>query len=432
MRAEIIAVGTELLLGDILNTNAQFLAQEMAALGFSVFHQSVVGDNPARLRETVQQAKERSEVLLLTGGLGPTDDDLTKQTVAGVFGDTLVQDEEELRQLTAYFAHTGRFMTPNNAKQALVPQKGKKLPNPNGTAPGALFEEGGKVAFLMPGPPREMRPMFQNQVRPLLEKMQDATIRSVTLRVFGMGESALEDAIHPLLETQNPTAALYAKTGEVHIRITARAATEEQAVALCKAHAAKFRAKLGYLIYSETGEDLETTLVHLLAQRGHTLATAESCTGGLLSTRITSVPGASAVFGFGVCSYANGIKQRVLGVLPDTLAQHGAVSSQVAAQMAIGAAAVGEAHCGVGITGIAGPGGGTAEKPVGLVYVAASRGDEVWVKKLFLGGRGRAFVRQLATQHALDMVRRLVLGAPIEEASHFVKGQAVNPEDAES
>lgn len=416
MRAEIISVGTELLLGDILNTNAQYLSQEMAALGFSVFYQTVVGDNPARLEETVKTALARSDVLLFTGGLGPTDDDLTKQTVAGAFGDELVLDEEELARIQSFFKSRGMPMTPNNAKQAMVPGRGRKLQNPNGTAPGAMFKKEDKLAFLMPGPPGEMRPMFDKQVRPALLALQDAALHSLVLRVFGMGESVLEDHVHPLLEGSNPTAALYAKTGEVHVRITARAKTDEEAAAMCEEHAREFRAVLGPLIYSETNENLETTVVQLLAKEGAQVATAESCTGGLLSQRITSVEGASKVFGFGLCSYSNNIKERVLGVPAQTLQQFGAVSPQVAIAMAKGAAACGSATYGVGITGVAGPGGGTPQKPVGLVYVAALRGTRLAVKELHFGGRGRKTVRWMAAQTALDMLRRLALGVEIEDA----------------
>ncbi|MDL2325146.1 competence/damage-inducible protein A [Ruminococcaceae bacterium OttesenSCG-928-A16] len=422
MRAEIISVGTELLLGDIVNTNAQFLARELAQLGFGVYYQTVVGDNPARLEEVVEQAKQRSEVLLLTGGLGPTDDDLTKQTVARLFGDTLVLDEVELEGIRQFFKNRSLPMGENNIKQAMLPKNGKKLLNPNGTAPGAMFKDDDKYAFLMPGPPREMKPMFLNEVRPILLKMQDATIHSINLRTFGIGESDLENRIRPLLMGENPTAALYAETGEVHVRVTARAKTTQQAAALCNELAEKLKQELGDLVYSENGDELEATLVHLLARKSESLATAESCTGGLLSKRITDVPGASEVFGFGACTYTNQMKQKVLGVNPQTLQQHGAVSSQTAAEMAFGIANFAGAQFGVGITGIAGPDGGTPEKPVGLVYVAVCHGSTVAVKKLQLGGRGRQVVRRLATQHALDMVRRMALGLPIEKAGYFEKG----------
>ncbi|MDL2293737.1 competence/damage-inducible protein A [Ruminococcaceae bacterium OttesenSCG-928-D13] len=423
MRAEIISVGTELLLGDILNTNAQFLAQQLAGLGFSVFYQTVVGDNPGRLRSVVNEAKARSDVLIFTGGLGPTADDLTKETIAEAFGDVLVMDEEELLNLQTFFEKRGVPMGDNNRKQAMVPLRGKKLPNPNGTAPGAYFRQNGKYAILLPGPPREMKPMFLNEAVPLLEGMQDAVIRSLTLRVFGIGESALEDKVIDLLDNANPTAALYAKTGEVHIRITARATTSEAADAMCEEYAVLFHRILGDMIYSDNMDDLETTAVRLLVDNGKTVATAESCTGGLLGERITSVPGSSAVFGYGAITYANDAKHKMLGVSNGTLRRYGAVSSQVAAEMAFGAARRRKDDYGIGITGIAGPDGGSVQKPVGLVYIAIACGRDVYVKKLSMSDRGREYVRELATQNALDMLRRIVRGLEIPGAKHFTRSQ---------
>lgn len=417
MKAEIICVGTELLLGDIVNTNAQFLAQELASLGFGVYYQTVVGDNPQRLAGVVKEAKGRSDILIFTGGLGPTDDDLTKQTVASVFEDELVMDEEELEKIRGFFINRGITMTTNNEKQAMVPRNGEKIPNFNGTAPGMIFKHQNSTAFLIPGPPSEMRPMFTNQIRPMLEAMQDGVLYSHTLRVFGIGESLLEDMVHPLLDGRNPTAALYAKTGEVHVRITARAQSELEAVAMCEDYAGKFRALLNGYIYTETWPDLETTLVRQLQERAETIATAESCTGGLLSKRITSVAGASDVFGYGACTYANTAKVKMIGVPEKTLEEYGAVSAQTAAAMAQGIQTLAGATYGVGITGVAGPDGGTTLKPVGLVYVAASSLGGTFVKKLQLGAhRNREWVRHQATQYALDMVRRLSLGMEIEDA----------------
>ncbi|MGD9559278.1 MAG: competence/damage-inducible protein A [Oscillospiraceae bacterium] len=428
MRAEIISVGTELLLGDIVNTNAQFLAQQLASLGFEVFYQTVVGDNPARLRQLVMEAKARSDVLVFTGGLGPTDDDLTKETVAEAYGDVLVMDNDELAHLQSFFSARGAVMTDNNRKQAMVPMRGRKLPNANGTAPGAYFRQGGKYAFLLPGPPREMKPLFLEQVAPILETLQDSAIRSVTLRTFGVGESELEDRIRPLLAGSNPTAALYAKTSEVHIRITAKGPTAEQADLMCDQYAQLFREALGDLIYSENGDNLEKTVVKLLLNKGQGLATAESCTGGLLGERITSVPGASGVYGFGAITYANAAKHEMLGVRSSTLRKYGAVSSQVAAEMAFGAAKRGLADYGVATTGIAGPDGGTAEKPVGLVYIALAHGREVFIRRLRIRHRGRTFVRNLAAQNALDMVRRAVLGLPLPHTKRFTQGQEADYE----
>ena len=421
MTAEIIAVGTELLLGDILNTNAQFLSQQLAQLGVTVHFQSVVGDNPARLESVVRLAMQRSDLLVFSGGLGPTDDDLTKQTVARAFEDELRFDEEELARIRAFFAAWGRTMPPNNEKQAYVPVRGRKLHNANGTAPGMLFEAkaGGKWAVLLPGPPKELQPMFLNSVKPWLAAMSDSVLHSVTLRVTGVGESHLESRIGHLLENANPTAAVYAKTAEVVIRITAKAASENEARRMCLDYAKHFYDILGDCVYAMDADSLEEVVVKELAARGLTVATAESCTGGMLSQRITAVPGASGVFAYGACTYANDIKEKMLGVRHETLEAYGAVSPETAAEMARGVRKAAGADFGVGITGIAGPGGGTPEKPVGLVYLAACSADTVYVQKLVITGRTREVVRLSSTQHALEMVRRLALGLPQPACTAF-------------
>ncbi len=423
MRAEIICVGTELLLGDIVNTNAQYLARELATLGFTVYYQSVVGDNPMRLKSLVHQAKERSEVLVFTGGLGPTDDDLTKETVAETFGDSLVSDPEEIAKLELYAKKVGRPLAPNNRKQAMVPRRGQKLVNPHGSAPGVMFRQGGKFAFLLPGPPREMKPMFENEVKPILEALQDGAIRSCTLHVVGIGESDLEMKLKDFVGGTNPTVALYAKEGEVHVRITSKAQTEQQADYMSQEMAILVKKVIGDVVYSQDDKSLPETVVHLLMSQGESVALAESCTGGLLAQRLTSAPGASAVFGYGAVSYANEFKHQMLGVRKRTLARFGAVSSQVCAEMAFGAAKKGIAEYGVGITGIAGPDGGSEEKPVGLVYVGVCKGAQVWIRKLNVPSRSRDVVRHIATQNALDMLRRLALGLEMPKTKIFAENQ---------
>ncbi len=423
MRAEIISVGTELLLGDIVNTNAQFLARELASLGFTVYYQSVVGDNPMRLRSLVHAAKERSEVLVFTGGLGPTDDDLTKETVAEAFGDSLVSDPEELAKLEVFFKRLGREMAPNNRKQAMVPRRGQKLNNPNGTAPGVMFRQGGKYAFLLPGPPREMKPMFENEVQPILEALQDGALRSHTLHVVGMGESDVEMKLKDFVGGQNPTVALYAKEGEVHVRVTAKAQSAEQADYMSREMAKLVREVLGDIVYSDDDSSLPQTVVKLLESKGESVALAESCTGGLLAQRLTAVPGASAVFGYGVVSYANEFKRKLLKVRRRSLSRFGAVSGRVCAEMAFGAAKQGIAEYGVGITGVAGPDGGSEEKPVGLVYVGVSHGNKVWIRKLNVPSRSRDYVRHIATQNALDMLRRIALGLEVPSTKCFAQNQ---------
>ena len=406
MTAEIICVGTELLLGDILNTNAQFLSRELAELGISVMHQHVIGDNPARLKELVLQAKSRSDLLVFSGGLGPTEDDLTKETVAEAFGDTLAFDEGEWQKIIDFFARTNRRPTPNNRKQAMCPTVGHKLINDHGTAPGAWFEDAdGHCAALMPGVPREMKAMWAEQVRPILLKRQNCTIHSRTLRVLG-GESAIASKVAPLFESTNPTAAIYCKTGECEIRITARAKTDTEAETMCRAYAKKFYDLLGDAVYDEDVAGLEETVVHTLQRKGLTLATAESCTGGMIAQRITNVSGASEVFGYGFVTYWEQAKAKLVGVAPAVIEQYNVVSAPVAAQMALGAAQAAGADIGISVTGVAGPTGGDAVRPVGTVYLGAARGDTVYVEKLFVSRPDRALIRARAAQEALVLALR--------------------------
>lgn len=409
MTAEIISVGTELLLGNIVNTNAQFLSKELADLGITVQRQSTIGDNPARLADWVNEAKARADLLVFTGGLGPTADDLTKETVAACYGDTLRYDPEEWEKIVAMFARIGRPVTENNRKQAMVPTNGRKIVNNHGTAPGAWFVQGEKQAVLMPGVPREMKAMWAETVRPALEGGQQQTLVSTTLHVFG-GESALEQAVAPLLEHENPTAAIYCKTGECEIRITARAADHDTGAAMCAAFAKEFYAILGDAIYDADVTGPAETVVRLLKAQGRTFACAESCTGGLLAEQITRVPGASEVFGFGYVTYWEQAKSRMIGVDPTVIQKYNVVSAQVAAQMALGAKQASGADIAVGITGIAGPGGGDEARPVGTVYAAVAMGDTVWVQHLRLLANTRQTVRQRAVNSTLDMVRRALQG----------------------
>lgn len=415
MNAEIIAVGTELLLGDIVNTNAQYLSKKLAELGFSVYFQSVVGDNAARLEELAQQAKQRSDIVIYSGGLGPTEDDLTKETVAKVYEDTLTFDPKQFEKIQQFFQSCGKQMPHNNKKQAMVPTNGHILDNKNGTAPGVIFEHEGKIAILLPGPPSEMCLMFEQSVMPYLQKLQKSVLFSRVLRVYGIGESALETKTAHLLQKENPTSALYAKTAEVVVRITAKAENTEKAKVLCDEIAQEFYQIAGDCLYAEGEQTLEETVVKILTQKNYQLSTAESCTGGLLSQRITAVAGSSNVFSCGICSYGNSIKQKLLNVAEDTLQQHGAVSIETALEMAKGSLNISGSDIAVGITGIAGPTGGTADKPVGLVYVAIADQKSRWVTRFYLPNRSRETVRFAATQKALDMVRRWALNKPLED-----------------
>ena len=313
MTAEIICVGTELLLGDILNTNARFLARELAALGFDVLHQQVVGDNPARLEAAVRAAMGRSDLLVFSGGLGPTADDLTKETVARCFGDEMRFEPAVMEAIRAFFTSTGRTTPANNEKQAMVPTRGGWFENPNGTAPAVWFEADGKRAVLLPGPPSELEPLWKSAVRPFLQKGQRRVLKSLTLRLCGIGESHAEELLGHHFQNENPTAAVYAKTAELTIRVTAAAADEQAALAMCRDYAQSFYRLAGDYIYAEGEEGLEHALVKALRQKGLTLATAESCTGGLVSQLVTNVPGASEAFGFGFVTYANEVNRSCWG-----------------------------------------------------------------------------------------------------------------------
>ena len=409
MTAEIISVGTELLLGNILNTNAQYLSRELADLGITVQRESTIGDNQGRLADFVNEAKARCDLLVFTGGLGPTADDLTKETVAACYGDTLAFDEEEWAKITSYFARSGRETTPNNRKQAMVPVHGRKIVNHHGTAPGAWFEQYGRCAVLMPGVPSEMKAMWTESIRPLLLERQNCTLHSITLLVLG-GESNLEYQVRDLLDHANPTAAICCKTGECEIRITARAASDEDGEKMCRAYARKFYDLLGDAVYDEDVAGLEETVVRTLKEKGLTVSTAESCTGGMIAERITAVSGSSEVFGYGFVTYWEQAKAKLVGVDPDVITRYNVVSAPVAAQMALGAAKASGSDIAVSVTGVAGPTGGDAVRPVGTVYLGAARGGTVYVKKLFVSRPDRALVRARAAQAALELVLRLAQG----------------------
>ena len=409
MKAEIIAVGTELLLGDILNTNAQFLAQELATLGIEIYYQTVVGDNPQRLEDTIFHAFSRADLVITTGGLGPTEDDLTKETAAKYFEENLVLDDKALNQIKTFFAATGRPMTQNNVKQAMVPEhNGIVLYNDNGTAPGIIFEKKGKIMVLLPGPPRETVPMFLNQVRPYLEKKQESTFVSRILRVAGIGESSMETRVKDIIDAQtNPTIAPYAKDGESILRITAKAGSEEEAENMIDPVADALKERLGKAVYAEGETDMQTEVAKLLLEKKKTIAAAESCTGGLIASRLVEYPGISEVLLEGCVTYTDDAKMRRLGVKAETLEKYTAVSAETAMEMAEGIAKTSGADIGIATTGIAGPTGGTEEKPVGLVYVGLCYKGKTDTREFHLGGK-RNKVRERAAYQALDWVRRVL------------------------
>lgn len=410
MTAEIICVGTEILLGNIVNTNAAYLAEKCAFLGISNYYQVVVGDNEERLLEAINTAKKRADVIFLVGGLGPTEDDLTKETAAKAFNVNLVEDEKAKENIITILTKRGRDITNNNFKQALVPEGSTVLYNENGTAPGIIMEAEGKVTVMLPGPPNEFIPMVESQVEPYFMSKEDGdTFYSRVVKIIGVGECAVAEQISFLTSMTNPTVATYAKTGEVHVRVTALAKSDQEAKNLVKPVVEKLKDMYGANVYTtyET-ETLEESVVHLLARKGYTITTAESCTGGLLSGTIVNAAGASEVFNGGFVTYSNKFKKNFIGVKKTTLEKYGAVSEKVAKEMARGAQKEAKADVAISTTGIAGPDGGSPEKPVGLVYIGCAVKDKVYVEKYNFSGN-RAKVRQNTVAAALSMVRKYVM-----------------------
>jgi len=413
MTAEILAVGTELLMGQIANTNAQFISQRLAELGISVYFHSVVGDNPVRLEETLKRALERSDIVITTGGLGPTKDDLTKEVIANTMNRKLVFHEEIFEQVREFFMRKHRVMVKNNEKQAYLPDNSLIIPNPNGTAPGCIIEEGNKAVIMLPGPPKEMQPMFNDTVFPYLKQKTGLVLVSKMLKIFGIGESEMESRLIDLVEKQsNPTIAPYVSQGEVTVRVTARCADREEATKLLSPVVNEIKKRLGSFVYAEDGESLEEVVFKLLRENKLVAATAESCTGGLLAGRITSLPGASGVFERGFITYSNQSKVDELGVRQETIDKFGAVSRETALEMVNGLMKKTSAQVCISITGIAGPDGGTPDKPVGLVYIGVSVGDRVVCQSFELMGN-RERIRNDACMRALDIVRRLIMGLEI-------------------
>ena len=410
MVVELVCVGTELLLGNIVNTNAAYLSEKCAALGLSCYFQTVVGDNETRLTEVLKTAISRSDIVILSGGLGPTEDDLTKEIAAKVCGRELYMHEPSRQVLKDFFARRGIEITENNWKQAMMPEGAVVLENPNGTAPGVIIETEEAKVILLPGPPNELYPMFESSVAPYLAGLTSQVICSRTVKICGVGESKAETMIRDLIDAQtNPTLATYAKTGEVHIRVTAKAENEVSAYNLIAPVVKELEKRFGKTVYS-TEEDvtLEQAVVGLLSSRDLTVTCAESCTGGLLSGRLINVPGVSDVYKAGFVTYSNKAKYKLIGVKRSTLRKYGAVSLQTAREMALGAAKTAHADVAVAVTGIAGPDGGTQEKPVGLVYIACSVKGRVFVKKYQFSGN-RSKVRESTVAAALTLMRRCIM-----------------------
>lgn len=408
MDSEIISVGTELLLGNIVNTNARFLASQLSYLGINVYRQTVVGDNFERLYNAISEAFNRVSLIVATGGLGPTGDDITKETVSRFFDAPLLLHKPSLDAIESFFKTVNRPMTKNNEKQAYFPEGAHIFQNENGMAPGFALSKNGKTILLLPGPPSEAEPMFTEKAVPYLAKLSSRVIRSHEIFLFGIGESAAEALLADLMEKSNPSLAPYAKTGELLLRATAKADTSQKAEELLSPLISEVKRRLKSLCYGVDCGSLEGRSAELLKEKNLTVSFAESCTGGLLSKRITDIPGASQVFKCSAVTYSNQSKNRILSVPAKIIKKYGAVSKETAICMAKGAAALCGSDIGIGITGIAGPKGGTKDKPVGLVYTALYDGKMIWYKKLCLGapGRGRDNIRYIAASYALDMLRR--------------------------
>ncbi len=409
--AELIAVGTELLLGNIANTDAQMISQGLSALGINVFYHTVVGDNPDRVRQAVDIARGRADIIITTGGLGPTCDDLTKVALASAFGKELYYDEHSAQRIRDRFAAMERPITENNYQQAMLPQGCTVLDNDWGTAPGVAFEADGVHVIMLPGPPRECEMMFNYRAVPYLKGLSDGVIASRTVKTFGIGESAAEEKLRALMNSlHNPTLAPYAKPSGTELRITAHADTEAEAMALIDPVEAQVKAILGDVVIGVNVESVEEVCLALLKEQGLTLGTAESCTGGLIAKYMTDLPGSSAVFRGGVVSYTDGVKAGVLGVPQEMLDQYGAVSPQVAEAMARGAKAALGCDIAISSTGIAGPDTDDRGTPVGLVYLGLAYEDKCYVKEFHAGHVARERVRRQSAQTALDLVRRYLTG----------------------
>ena len=409
MKTAILTVGTEILFGQIVNTNAAFLSQELQNMGYDVMYHYSVGDNPGRLKELIAFAFHDCDLILTTGGLGPTQDDLTKEVIAEAMGDVIVENEECMKALLDNYKRAGRTMTPNNLKQAYMPSRARVLPNDAGTAPGFALEKDGKLIISMPGPPREMKRMFELQVKPILESMQDSVIFYRILRTFGIGESSMETVLLPLIDGQtDPTIATYAKEGECSLRVASKRATKEEAVEAVDRMIEDVNQLIGEYIYSYDDEELVDVVGKLLLEKHITISCAESCTGGLFAAALTDIPGISEVFERGIVTYSNRAKMEELGVKAETLDKFGAVSPETACEMASGLAEKTGSDLCISVTGIAGPGGGTAEKPVGLAYIGISYKGQVKTVESKYRNVNRKWNRHYALLAMLNQVYQLI------------------------
>ena len=407
---EIISVGTELLLGHITNTDARDVSEALAGIGINVLYHTVVGDNPGRLEKCIEIAKQRADIIIATGGLGPTCDDLTKDTLAKAFGLELKRNEEEYIALYDYISARHKY-TENNTKQAMLPEGCTVFHNTCGTAPGCAFEKDGKIVIMLPGPPKECRAMLKESVVPYLKRLSDEVIVSHSVRIFGIGESGVDDIFADEMNRMtNPSLAPYAKEADCLLKVTAKAGSEAEAEEMCAPVIAHIRDRLGEFVYGIDVENLEEAVFALLKENPGTLAFAESCTGGEAAKRFTDIPGASAFVKGGAVTYTNEAKAKMLGIDPDVIATEGAVSYEVAAEMAENIRQILAADIGIGVTGLAGPDGDGVHE-VGTVFVSLATENETFVKELHLGAfRTRSFIRRMAGNHIYDMIRRYLTG----------------------
>src|SRR5215203_3857403 len=405
--AEIVTIGTEMLLGDLVDTNTAWLSARLATLGVGVYRHTTVGDNRERIVGVLEEAASRADLVITPGGLGPTSDDLTNESLAAVTGTEMVEYPEARAHVDEMFRRFGREPTANNYKQALFPEGTELIPNPLGTAMGALLEADGTLFATLPGVPSEMKGMFQETLEPLIQERTEGSIISRTLWFAGIGESALAEKVQDFLDATDPTVAPLAGQGKVRLRITTRAATQEEAEERIAPVEEEILARLGEYYFGDDDETLESAVARLLQAQHSTLALAESCTGGLLAKRLTDMPGSSEYFKEGLVTYSNESKERLLGVPHEMLAEHGAVSEPVARKMAAGARKLSGADLGLSVTGIAGPDGGTEEKPVGLVFVGISDLVDTFAEKLDLTAwaRSRDSIRERSANRAFDLLR---------------------------
>lgn len=407
MKTAILSIGTELLFGQITNTNTVYLSQKLNMLGYDVMYHYTVGDNPERVRDMIRLAFQDCDLVITTGGLGPTQDDLTKEMVCQVMGDELVMMDEVMSELESYFEKLGRPMTENNKKQAYVPSRAEVFINHEGSAPGFALEKDGKYVICMPGPPREMTSMFEDSVMPYLQSMSEDVIYYRMLRAFGIGESALETKLLDLIDDQtDPTLATYAKEGECSLRIASKRKTEAEAREAVDEMVEKVKERVGEFIYSCDDEELVQVVCRKLMEKGLTLSSAESCTGGKFAAAVTDIPGISAVFQRGLVTYSNQAKMDELDVKAETLEKYGAVSEETAMEMVEGLRRVSGSDVCVSVTGIAGPGGGSDAKPVGLVYIGFVYGDKKLCRKLQTGDDSRQWNRQYSLLSMLDIINK--------------------------